>query len=59
MKLRRGKETVELNDPIKIRAYKKSGWEEVKVRNGVEKPKDEDPKDEKPKDEKPKDEKGE
>lgn len=29
MKLKRGKETVELTNPIQISAYKKSGWEEV------------------------------
>ena len=41
MKLRRGKDTVELNDPIQIKAYKKSGWEEAKGKNATSKPTDE------------------
>ena len=41
MKLIRGKETIELNNPIQIKAYKKSGWEEAKIKNITPKPKDE------------------
>ena len=41
MKLIRGKETVELKDPIQIKAYKNSGWEEAKNKNVTPKSKDE------------------
>lgn len=39
MKLRKGKEIIELTDPIHIRAYKNAGYEEVK---GKDKDKDKD-----------------